>query len=427
MIRALSYLCVFSIILAISLKFILVRQFQSDEFLIATSINLLNFPKEFQFIHILNFYMIPFSFFTNLFDNTQSILYFMRISFFGIFLLNIYLLSRFVKLSFLKNLILFIIVLTHYQLWRFGFEIRHETLIVLFIILTSLFIKKYLQTSERKHIFWVGAFLSLLSFTAYKGFIYSIAMGGTFFLIEMIRKNKKSIRPLTFFLASYIIVSLLQMFLFYYFGHLPTFLKIMNNYVNETDTSMLFSPIGIYLDIIKSSPITVLTFIIGVYFFIKKKEFYNFKGWAILNVINITILLHLNPAPFRYNIHTYLIVILIAVLALYDELPKVKKYLYIPLISIHLSLFLYFFISDYYMNYRNDHQLEYVKHAESLTTKDEPVFDLIGLIATRNQIHPHWWLYNAKMKNYYTGKLTYVADMIKQKWPPVIITNYRWP
>lgn len=421
-----TYLCFFIILISLTLKFILTRQFQSDEFLIATSIHMLNFAKELQFIHMLNFYMLPLSYLTSFFKETTPMLFFLRSILFSIFLINIALLVRLVTNQYKKSIIAFFLLLSHYQLWRFGFEIRHETLIVLFIMLSSLAIKKSFEDLNYFSFLLAGFFLSLLAFTAYKGFIYSLAMGGSFALLIIIRERLKSIRHIIYFTLCYLFTSAAQMLLFYFFDLHLVFFKIMGNYVDETYTSMVFSPKGIYLDILRSSPLTVIALCWVFYHFVRKRQFLNFSGWSFLILLHFTILLHLNPAPFRYNIHTYLIVVLIAILANFRLLPKIKKVFIVPAVLLHVGLFFIFFSTDYYMHYPNFHQLEYVQNAEKLTEKNEPVFDLIGIVATRPQAHPGWWIYNGKMKSYMEGKIPLVRNMIEESRPPIIITNYRW-
>ncbi|MAZ48484.1 MAG: hypothetical protein CME65_07970 [Halobacteriovoraceae bacterium] len=422
----LTYFCLFIILVSFTLKFILTRQFQSDEFLIATSIHMLNFAKESQFIHMLNFYMLPFSYITSFFKETTPMLFFLRSILFSIFLINISLLVRLVTNQYKKSVILFFVLLSHYQLWRFGFEIRHETLIVFFILLSSLAIKKSFEKLNNIPFILSGFFLSLLAFTAYKGFIYSLAMGGSFALLILIRERLKGGRYIFYFTLSYLITSAAQMLIFYLYDLHLVFVKIMGNYVNETYTSMVFSPKGIYFDILRSAPLTVLALCWVFYHFVKRKQFFNFSGWCFLILLHFTILLHLNPAPFRYNIHTYLIVILITILANFSLLPKIRKIFIAPAILIHFGLFIIFYFTDYYMHYSNTHQLEYVQNAEKLTEENEPVFDLIGIVATRPQAHPGWWIYNGKMKSYMEGKIPLVRSMINESRPPVIITNYRW-
>jgi hypothetical protein len=48
------------------------------------------------------------------------------------------------------------------------------------------------------------------------------------------------------------------------------------------------------------------------------------------------------------------------------------------------------------------------------------------MLPSRPPVHAGWYLYNAKMPKYYIGKMSFYSDIIKDRLPSVVLTNYRW-
>lgn len=78
--------------------------------------------------------------------------------------------------------------------------------------------------------------------------------------------------------------------------------------------------------------------------------------------------------------------------------------------------------------YRRDwsYQLSVVAAAEALTTPDQPVLDLSGLVLTRPPPAKDWLVHSLFMDAYHRGRRETVRHIIERVWPPVALTNYRW-
>ena len=71
-------------------------------------------------------------------------------------------------------------------------------------------------------------------------------------------------------------------------------------------------------------------------------------------------------------------------------------------------------------------QLRVVASVEALTSPDDPVLDLCGLVLSRPPVAKDWVVHSLLMPAYHAGKREAVREIINRVWPPAAVTVYRW-
>jgi len=92
-----------------------------------------------------------------------------------------------------------------------------------------------------------------------------------------------------------------------------------------------------------------------------------------------------------------------------------------------LSLF-FFWRCEQDPYYRKDWnaQLRVIASAEALTSPDDPVLDLTGLVVSRPPVAKDWVVHSLFMPAYHAGQRETVRAIIDRVAPPVAVSSYRW-
>ena len=143
----------------------------------------------------------------------------------------------------------------------------------------------------------------------------------------------------------------------------------------------------------------------------------------------------LNPTPFPYNL-TWLTPawLMLAAFGLARSLAFFARLRHSVTLSrlfatstAVLSLLCFWNCEqDPYYRKRWDTQLRVVESAEALTSPDDPVLDLCGLVVSRPPVAKDWVVHSLFMPAYRAGQRETVRHIIERVWPPVAITVYRW-
>ncbi len=423
----------------LGLNYVLNRHFQPDEFVLSKSINILNFPKELQDIIYIQFFMVPLSFFTKYLATSKEILQFLRVVFYVLMLMSIFILSNFSiqKKHYWAKMMVLIFLLTQYPLWRFGIEIRHEVILLFSLACSSYFFIKNLclESDDGKLMLAAGLSLGLMGQTAYKGLVYSVGMSGIM-LVFLVIKNKfsfkKSLKSFVQLMAGYLCFCTIALLILYFSGHLSDFVSVYKRMLSQSLSGRNFFPTEIFKDLVVTTPLTI---IIAISFIFKSVRRVMLTGFAnsLVSLYTLTLIcfftltLFLSPIPFRYNIIIYLSTILIFIVNEIDydwlERNKLKNSIFV---AVNLIVFIFSAGQDYYLRYSNKFQFDYIKTAEDLSSPDGRIIDGMGIVATRPAARKEWALYFAQMPNYLKGEFEYFLDAFLTKTPEIAITNYRW-
>ena len=140
-----------------------------------------------------------------------------------------------------------------------------------------------------------------------------------------------------------------------------------------------------------------------------------------------------NPTPFPYNLTwltpAWLLMAAFGVKQLVVGMTHLPRRGTIPA-ALGLcagSVFL-FWLCEQAPYYRRswDSQLRVIASAEALTSPDDPVLDLCGLVISRPPVAKDWIVHSLYMPDYHAGRRETVRQIIERVWPPVAINVYRW-
>jgi len=141
----------------------------------------------------------------------------------------------------------------------------------------------------------------------------------------------------------------------------------------------------------------------------------------------------LNPTPFPYNL-TWLSPawLVMSAFGLSQSLNFVARARTgaAPLVACASGAFSLFFFwrceQDPYYRKDWEAQLRVIASAEALTSPDDPVLDLTGLVVSRPPVAKDWVVHSLFMPAYRAGERETVRSIIERVAPPVAVSSYRW-
>ena len=160
------------------------------------------------------------------------------------------------------------------------------------------------------------------------------------------------------------------------------------------------------------------------------------EAWVPLGAFALSGLsIVLNPTPFPYNL-TWLSPAWLLMAAfgiaqsstlLARKAPRPTLHALLAAAAGALALLCFWNCQrDPYYRKPWDAQLRVIAAAEALTSPNEPVLDLCGLVISRPPVAKDWIVHSLYMPAYHAGQRETVREIMERVWPPVAITVYRW-
>jgi len=447
------HLCILlclAIILAYASGTIFSRHFQVDELSNTYSSRLLVHEEGRHFVDGCEFYMIPLGYLISLFDSSELMIKAARFVFFLFFLANLtliaygqpYFTSRIGRL-----LVLIGASLCHLH-WTYGFEIRHDVLLLtgnlLLFTLTQQSLKNRISPAE---CLIGGIVFTWTLLAAQKAMVFAIPF--TFLLLlSQYPKNwwrfplhEFKVNILCFILGASCLF-LLIIIAVQSSGNMTRFFETYKFFAPSLpsvySSHVSFSLIKDLIYVASTSPLT-LSFsfcfiIISAWDLLKEPSlqltpsritlFYFFWCWAIFLI---------NPQPYPYNLLNLVPFTYIAALDIISRIQFKNIFSQGIFVSLILCTMLICFAARLssntytYIVQSNIYQLAYMRAAEDLTDPQrDTVLDGIGLVSSRMPPDKDWFLHSNNMSLYRQGKRSSFSEIIENNYPPVVITNYRW-
>ncbi len=134
----------------------------------------------------------------------------------------------------------------------------------------------------------------------------------------------------------------------------------------------------------------------------------------------------INPTPYPYNMLHVAPFAFIFVLSVVPCLARQNPAILGLLAVVQVLAFVRETHASPFFRHGNFQQTSYIDAAEYLTPIGEPVLDGVGMVTSRPPAARYWWLHSMYMGAYHEGRRDNFAEIMREKWPPVVITNYRW-
>lgn len=376
-------------------------------------------------------------------STSASIFWAERMVFVGVFWVNLLLVTLNANLSLRKaeGLIPIMVIATLAPWWDYGFEIRHDNLVLAGILMIWWLARHGSRRPILKYAL-MGFLAALMQFVAFKAFLYWIPL-----LAGLTALPHPSVRERRWRLAGGVLIGgvlgVLTGFLVYRsHGLWEIYRQGFAGGVSVSASADRFSP-WLTLGRPLKQMMLVMT-ILGAFYWQAlaqaRRLGWEFISWetyfpeAALFLGALTVLL-INPTPFPYNL---VLVVPFAALACAkywkDSVgldrqwdlgaPMVFPLLASLLVFTHGIPFIYSVLRHFEMS--NERQELLMTTAEMMTDplKDR-VYDAAGLVPTRKSIGRYWFLHSLNIENFRNGTWPSVERMMNENPPSVVIPNYR--
>lgn len=359
-----------------------------------------------------------------------------RLLFVGVFWYNVFLSAYLAggSLTRVRGLLALLVAASLAPLWDFGFEIRHDNLILAFV-LTAFWMVRFRPIGKPSLVF-SGAILASMPFIAFKAMVFA----GPLFvllLLMMVGQAREGGRRdwmllLLGMLASggaitglYVLSGLWDVLLAGVTGGMDA--SVMGRRFGIMDAlkrAMVQCPL-VGMATIVLAPVEVvrwLRFPAGVLKALAQ--------WPTLGLLVIgCFALGINPTPFPYNLVN---VVPYAMIFVFGRIASHLESRIAPVGSAAILIFLVLMLHLLsfqgsvirHLHWTNHRQRLLMETAERMSAPDHRVYDAVGMILSRKSINFNWYLHSLNMSAFANGTLR-VGEMVKEHPPVVIIPNYR--
>lgn len=363
-----------------------------------------------------------------------------RLLFLGVFWINIVLLIKCtgVSLRTKEGLIVVLAAASLAPLWDYGFEIRHDNL-----LLTGLLLIWFLgrHVGDRTASFFaIGAIACILQFIAFKAFAYTLPISMYFLLRRSLDDPTSSVKLLGAWIVGVTAGGLACIAVYYVYDLLPVFFDSVVALRASIETTNAFYPLRSLARLLTQTPLLVAIALAALMSLsaplVKNpKRFLTQQDHApegVLLVLAVGVLF-VNPTPFPYNLVN---VVPFAFLLAYRFLAQVLRHseavsrpfalLAVSIVAIsHIIPFVA--ATERHLELTNWRQMMLADTAEEMTDPArDRVYDAVGMVPTRHSIDRWWYLHSMSMRQVFDGTRTSVSSMLSQKPAAVLIPNYRF-
>ncbi len=342
----------------------------------------------------------------------------------------------------LGKVAIFFCALLFGPLYRHGFEVRHD----IFVGLALAVLYWICEKARTRRLTLVdtsmsGAIVALAQANSFKAFVVCAPALGLCAILSA-RGHPRSMRTflvtLSRFVPGFLAGALLAALIFTSSGALGPYLSHFRKYVEFSLRSPYrLSPLPLVAFVAANSPVHTLLVMLGVFAVATRIKARRALDEALVPACFFLISLFaawLNPTLFPYNL-TWIApsVLWMCALGLSEAqrlLRPSSAWLRTSTNTTALLLGLVFLVRTQqgaYFRKTWDEQLRVVTAVEALTSVDEPVVNLTGLVISRPPPSRDWLVHSLLMVDYHAGRRESVAHVIGRTWPSVIVGgHYRW-
>jgi hypothetical protein len=383
----------------------------------------------------------PLSWLTNTLESSENIFAAGRLLFLAIFWLNLFLIALIAgkKIRSAEGMLALAGAATLAPLWDYGFEIRHDNLILTGILLIWWLVR--VRPMGLPSYLGAGAITVALLFIAVKSVVYVLPLACAVLLFPPPGHQRARLH-LTLAWLGGAVLGLLAIRLSYGTGgkwdiYLSVFHGVAK-YSAGTEGSVRFAPwytlSRLPAQIPLLSALSIAAIIAVVVELVRRgRTALTWNGTLpeVLLATGALVGLFLNPAPFTYNVLHLVPYLFLLVFSygrsLWQEL-QAKPVLWPALGSIVLlgHLVPFGLSVKRHADYRNYRQTAFMRLAESLTRPGtDAVYDGIGMVPTRRSIHYNWYLHSLNIRSFLNGSTPKVREMLAARPAAVLIRSYR--
>jgi hypothetical protein len=370
--------------------------------------------------------------------DSSNLFFAARMVFLGVFFLNVTLLALVtgVRLRSRQGILVLLGAATLAPLWDYGFEIRHDNL-----ILTGLLLLWWLgriHPRGRRSYAAMGFLAVVLLFVAFKSFAYVLPLCMAFLLLPPPGHGEGRIRLFLAWMVGACLGVVLVALVYGVTGTWPIFVAGLGGGLGISEGSSGFSS-WVALGRLPAQTPLLLGLVMGALItagrsmYVDGKTAWTWDGLvpeALLFLGALGILL-INPTPFPYNLVNLVPFAFLLGFRFLEpilaDLDQGSRAMALAVGAICFTHAVPFVTATWrHLDWTNDRQELLMRTAEALTDPaSDPVYDAIGMVPTRPGVGFHWYLHSLNMKSFAEGRVPSVPQMLSTRPAAVLITSYR--
>ncbi len=371
---------------------------------------------------------------------TTSVELFVAARFFSfeLFWLNIVLLALATgeKLFSRRGLVALIGAATLAPLWDYGFEIRHDNLLLSGLLLMWCVVR--VRPEGLQSYFIAGALAVGLEFVAFKAFVYVVPIALAVLIFPPPGYRAPRWKLALAWIAGAVGAFLLVRIAYGMAGLWDVYLGGVRTLLQNASGGIRFAPWDTLSRLLTQDPLLLVFVTSGL---IAMACDLRRRGraaliWdgnlpeALLFAVALAALL-INPAPYPYDLlhlvpYAFLFAFRYASALVNSISDRPALVPVIGAVVIFTHLLPFGIATRRHLKMSNYHQEGLMCLAESLTDPvKDPVYDGVGMVPTRRSIHYQWFLHSLNIRNFVAGPGLRVRDMLAARPAAVIIPNYR--
>ena len=345
-----------------------------------------------------------------------------------------------VRLRSLRGLVALVAAATLTPVWDYGFEIRHDNVLLTALLLTWLLLRVW--NWGRLSFFLVGVLSIAAELVAVKAFFYftPLTICAVLGLAAPPRNDGARVPRLSAALAwcaGAAVAAIVFRIGYSAFGVWDLYARDVAGIFSLADGADRFLPIATLLRVVHQSPLLVAVAAIGC-----GQMAAGFRSdWprirrtlvpeAVLVLIALAALV-MNPAPHPYNLLNFVPFLFLfgyrSLLLVLEKAhsPTLSAVFVVSLIVLATHLGLFAMTTKRHLAMTNERQRSLMVAAEALTDPDKDfVFDGIGMVPSRRSISREWLVHGLFVKKLRSSPASSVREMLRQTPASVLIQSYR--
>lgn len=430
---------------ACSFYFSLTRIYQVDECMNVYMARVLATGQASQFFTNASFFLLgPLSWITRYATNSVTVFDESRLLFLVVFWLNLCLMACIVggRIGSLRWLTALLAAATLAPLWDYGFEIRHDNLVLCGVLLIWWTIRA--KPMGLPSYALTGGITIALLFVAVKSVVYVVPLSCAVLVFPPPGHKQPHLKLIAAWIAGALLAAVTIRICYGTSGAWDTYLNVFRGVAkysaasNSGESSARFWPWKVALPRLLDQTPLLLALIVAACVTVAGQLIRKWKSsftWdsnlpEALLVLGAFGDLMINPSPYPYNlVHFVPYAFLLAFRYAADVWQKIRTTPIVRPIVAGVVIFLYFgpFIAatERHLDFTNERQKALMTLAEQLTDPGrDPVYDGIGMVPTRQTIHYQWYIHSLNL-NLLRTHGTEVHEILSARPAAVFIPSYR--
>jgi hypothetical protein len=387
------------------------------------------------------FLLGPLSWLTRTLNQSENIFALSRMLFLGIFWLNLFLVALIAgkRVRSMEGLIALAGVATLAPLWDYGFEVRHDNLVLTGVLLIWWLVRVH-PMGLRSYL-GAGAITVVSLFIAVKAVVYVLPLAMAVLVFPPPGHGRSRLQLALAWLGGAILALLAIRLCYGTGGKWGIYLSVFHGvakYSTGAEGSVRFGPWYVLSRLPGQIPLVLALSFAAIFAAVlecirrgRAALTWNGNVPEVLLVAGAMAGLLLNPTPFTYNVlhlvpYLFLLVFSYGKILWHDLQSRPTLWPVVGSIIVLGHLVPFELSVRRHANYPNYRQTAFMRLAEDLTDPGtDAVYDGIGMVPTRGSIHFNWYLHSLNIRSFLSGSAPKVHEMLAARPAAVLIQSYR--